>query len=73
MLEEPYSSNQEPSRYDSGHTGKESITLMLDTSILNYFKSLSTRYGMPYEELISACLTDCCKRKLTPKIQWDAY
>ena len=39
------------------------ITLNLDANILNYFKDLASKTGIPYQILISSYLKDCVEKK----------
>lgn len=39
------------------------ITINLDTNILNYFKDIASKTGIPYQILISSYLKDCVKRR----------
>ncbi|MFV0336894.1 MAG: BrnA antitoxin family protein [Chthoniobacterales bacterium] len=46
---------------------KKAVTIRLDSSVISYFKSLSTETGIPYQNLINLYLLDCSNegRKLT--------
>ena len=39
------------------------ITLNLDANILNYFKDIASKTGIPYQILISSYLKDCVEKK----------
>ena len=39
------------------------ITLNLDANILNYFKDIASKTGIPYQILISSYLKDCIKKR----------
>ena len=39
------------------------ITLNLDANILNYFKDITSKTGIPYRILISSYLKDCVEKK----------
>ena len=39
------------------------ITLNLDANILNYFKDIASKTGIPYQILIWSYLKDCVKRR----------
>ena len=39
------------------------ITLNLDANILNYFKDIASKTGIPYQILICSYLKDCVKRR----------
>ena len=39
------------------------ITINLDANILNYFKDIDSKTGIPYQILISSYLKDCVEKK----------
>ena len=39
------------------------ITLNLDANILNYFKDIASKTGIPYQILICSYLKDCVKKR----------
>ena len=41
------------------------ITLNLDANILNYFKDIASKTGIPYQILISSYLKDCVKKGIS--------
>lgn len=49
---------------------KRPVTLRLDTSSVDYFKTLAAEFGMPYQNLINLFLRDCAAKKRMPSIQW---
>jgi predicted DNA binding CopG/RHH family protein len=51
---------------------KKQVTIRLETETLSYFKTLASKMGMPYQNLINLYLRDCVQsgRKLTMK--WAA-
>ena len=49
---------------------KRQVTIRLDTSAVNYFKSLAAELGMPYQNLINLFLRECAARKRRPTIDW---
>ena len=49
---------------------KRPVTLRLDTSSVDYFKTLAAEFGMPYQNLINLFLRDCAEQKRIPSIQW---
>ena len=49
---------------------KRQITINLDEEIIEYFKSLSTKSGIPYQSLINLYLLDCVKNKKEIRIDW---
>ncbi len=46
---------------------KKQVTIRLGTDVIDYFKSMSERMGVPYQSLINFYLKDCADkhRKLT--------
>ncbi len=50
---------------------KTAVTIRLDPSTIEYFKSLSAETALPYQTLINSFLTDCAKRKAKPDIKWS--
>jgi uncharacterized protein (DUF4415 family) len=51
---------------------KKQVTIRLDTSIIDYFKELSTTTGIPYQNLINLYLRDCASEKKRLKFGWAA-
>lgn len=51
---------------------KRQVTIRLDVSTVDYFKSLAVEMGMPYQNLINLFLRDCATHKLRPKIEWNS-
>ena len=49
---------------------KQQITLSLDEETLNYFKTLSEKNGIPYQNLIHLYLLDCAKQHKTLSMTW---
>lgn len=50
---------------------KKQITINIDTDTIEYFKSLSVGYGIPYQTLINLYLSDCAANKRRPTISWQ--
>ena len=50
---------------------KTPVTIRLDATTVDYFKTLSEEANLPYQTLINSYLTDCAKRKLKPQIAWQ--
>ena len=48
---------------------KKAVTIRLEPDIIDYFKSLTTETGIPYQNLINLYLTECAHsgKKLTLK------
>ena len=51
---------------------KRQITIRLDESTINYFKSLAESTGIPYQNLINLYLRDCAMEKKKLKLGWAA-
>jgi uncharacterized protein (DUF4415 family) len=49
---------------------KKSITLRIDSDILEYFKLLSEQTQTPYQTLLNDFLRSCKDQKLKPKTVW---
>ena len=49
---------------------KRQITIRLDGETIDYFKSLSAKSGVPYQNLINLYLRDCAAAKRQLKMQW---
>ena len=47
------------------------ITLNLDANILNYFKDIASKTGIPYQILISSYLKDCVEKKRELVMNWE--
>ena len=45
---------------------KRQITIRLDAETVDYFKSLSTQSGIPYQNLINLYLRDCMAQQGSP-------
>ena len=42
---------------------RKPVTLRMDTEVIEYFKQLSEKTGIPYQNLINLYLLDCVKNK----------
>lgn len=49
---------------------KESITMRMDPQVVEYFKKLSTKTGIPYQSLINYVLKDYASHGLEPTANW---
>ncbi len=49
---------------------KKSITIRLDTDVVEYFKGLGDKLGIPYQTLLNEYLKNCKDEKLVPKTTW---
>jgi uncharacterized protein (DUF4415 family) len=50
---------------------KKQITIRLDVSVIEYFKTLSEEVGMPYQSLINHYLRDCAESGKKPRMEWS--
>jgi predicted DNA binding CopG/RHH family protein len=51
---------------------KKAIGINLSHEVIDYFKSLATECGVPYQTLIDLYLMDCVRNKKKLKINWVA-
>ena len=49
---------------------KQPITIRLEKDTVNYFKTLSSQLGMPYQNLINLYLRDCALKHKTLHFNW---
>lgn len=49
---------------------KKQITIRLDEDVVNYFKSLSDKSGVPYQNLINLYLKDCADKNKELNVEW---
>ncbi len=49
---------------------KKQITIRLDTVTIEYFKRLSSDFGVPYQVLINLFLRNCALEKRKPSLRW---
>ena len=49
---------------------KTTVTIRLDKTTVEYFKSLSEEVSMPYQTLITAYLTACATKRRKPVLAW---
>ena len=48
---------------ENPYTGKVKITIEVDGSTINYFKSMEATDGIPYQTLINRYLRDCADNR----------
>lgn len=51
---------------------KQSITMRVDRSTLEYFKNLAAELEVPYQTLINSYLRDCAVTRRRPAMTWRA-
>ena len=49
---------------------KKSVTIRLDSDVIDYFKNLAELTHTPYQTLLNDFLKNCKERKLAPKTIW---
>ena len=49
---------------------KKQISIKIELDTIEYFKKLSTKVGIPYQNLINSYLTDCANKQIEPTLEW---
>ena len=49
---------------------KRSVTIRLDTDVIEYFKKLGEKTNTPYQTLVNDFLRNCKEENLAPKTIW---
>ena len=49
---------------------KKSVTMRLEPHVINYFKNLTEKTGIPYQSLINYVLKDYATKGLEPTANW---
>lgn len=49
---------------------KKSVTIRLDTDVIEYFKALGEKNNTPYQTLVNDFLRSCKEENLVPKTVW---
>ena len=49
---------------------KKQITIRLDNTVIDYFKTLSEKQGIPYQNLINLYLKDCAQSGRELDLKW---
>ncbi len=49
---------------------KQSVTIRLDASTIDYFKKLASELDVPYQTLINLYLRDCAMTRRRPAMHW---
>ncbi len=52
---------------------KKPVTIRLDNDVIDYFKELSDREGIPYQTLMNLFLRYCKERDLQPETNWKKH
>jgi uncharacterized protein (DUF4415 family) len=50
---------------------KKQITIRLDEDVIEYFKTLSDKNGVPYQNLINLYLKDCAQKHKELMLEWQ--
>lgn len=51
---------------------KKAVGINLSPEVLDYFKGLAAKTGVPYQKLIDLYLVDCAKKGKKLKMKWVA-
>jgi predicted DNA binding CopG/RHH family protein len=51
---------------------KKSVTMRLSEDVVQYFKSMATEAGVPYQSLINLYLRDCLAKNRKVEIKWPS-
>ena len=51
---------------------KKQVTINLDGTVIDYFKNMSQKSGIPYQTLINLYLSDCVESKRKLHISWKS-
>lgn len=51
---------------------KKAVGINLSSEVIDYFKDLSEKHGIPFQTLIDMYLKDCVRSKKKPKFDWAA-
>ncbi len=49
---------------------KKQISIKIEIDTIDYFKKLSAKVGIPYQNLMNSYLTDCANKHIEPKLEW---
>jgi uncharacterized protein (DUF4415 family) len=49
---------------------KKRVTLRLDVDVIDYFKALAEKTGIPYQNLINLYLRECAHAGKKPALSW---
>ena len=50
---------------------KKSVTMRLSEDVIEYFKEMSKKSGLPYQSLINLYLRDCASKHREIDIKWN--
>lgn len=49
---------------------KSAVTMRIDPRVINYFKNLAEKMGLPYQSVINYVLCEYANKKLEPSANW---
>jgi len=49
---------------------KKQISIRIENETVEYFKELSAKTGIPYQNLMNMFLRECAEKNMKPDIQW---
>ena len=70
MREEYDIMNLNPRKNPYSNRIKKQVTINLDGTVIDYFKNMSQKSGIPYQTLINLYLSDCVESKRELRISW---
>lgn len=62
--------NLNPRKNPYSNRIKKQVTINLDGTVIDYFKTMSQKSGIPYQTLINLYLSDCVESKRELRISW---
>ena len=71
MREEYDISKLNPRKNPYASRSKKQITINIDSSTIDYFKSMASDKGIPYQTLINLYLRDCADNQRTIQMSWQ--
>ncbi len=51
---------------------KKAVGINLSPEVIDYFKGLADKTGLPYQKLIDLYLLDCARKRKKPSLKWVA-
>ena len=49
---------------------KQQVTIRLDTTVIEYFRDLALKLGIPYQNLVNLYLRECAAERKKPSLKW---
>lgn len=72
MREEYDIRNLNPRKNPYSNRIKKQVTINLDGTVIDYFKNMSQKSGIPYQTLINLYLSDCVESKRELRLSWKS-